>query len=110
MNKNKGNRANYIKLYEKWGKSMRKNSANREFISALLNCFVWGSGYLYVGEYVLGTLWLVVFVMTHLPGFFLSTGFYQTTVAGTSMLVGYLAISLILLYRGLKTEAESECW
>jgi hypothetical protein len=89
---------------------MRRNSVNKEFISALLNFFVWGLGYFYVGENVLGILWLVVFVTTYLPVFYLGIDFYQKTVAGSSMLMGYLIVSIILLYHGLKAEAENVSW
>lgn len=87
-----------------------KGSSNRAVISALLNFFVWGSGYVYAGEHILGALWLVAFVMACLPVIYLGIGFYQTTVAGTSMLTGHLAVSLSLLYSGLKPEAESVSW
>lgn len=89
---------------------MNKSSEKNILFSAIFNFFIWGAGYLYCGEYFSGFLWLLAFTMTHLPIFYLGLGFYQTTIPGTSLLAGHLIISIILLYRGLKKEADSECW
>ncbi|MEW5996364.1 MAG: hypothetical protein AB1657_02090 [Candidatus Micrarchaeota archaeon] len=84
---------------------------NRDFIAGLLNFFVWGLGYLYTGKYLLGAMWITAFILTHLPAFYLGLEFYLSSVAGTSMFMGHLAISVILLYQGLRHEARSaKCW
>ncbi|MEW6035140.1 MAG: hypothetical protein AB1529_00875 [Candidatus Micrarchaeota archaeon] len=84
---------------------------NEDFISGLLNFFVWGLGYIYHGKYFLGALWLIAFVLSHMPMFYLGLEFYQKTVEGTALFMGHLTISTILLYLGIRHEARSpKCW
>ena len=84
---------------------------NRDFIAGLLNFFVWGLGYIYKKEYVLGILWLFAFILIHLPMFYLGLAYYQSTVEGTALFMGHVLISGILLYMGWRKEARSDrCW
>lgn len=83
----------------------------KDYITGLLNFFIWGLGYIYNRKYILGFLWLAAFILAHLPMFYFGISFYQRSIEGTSLFMGHLAISLILLYLGVRKEAKSaKCW
>ncbi len=69
-------------------------------VTAVLNFFTWGLGYLYSGRKTYyGVVWLIILVLLHIPvytegiGYFLgSPGFYRFW--------GHLLISALLAYDG----------
>ena len=73
-----------------------KRTGYKPLIAAILNFFLWGSGFMYAGRYVFGLLWLMAAVTLLIPlQFTFST--LPTSVANYTT-AGYFMISFLLAW------------
>jgi len=67
---------------------------HKPFIAAILNFFVWGAGFMYVGRVYYGFLWLFAAILVVLP---VHMAYPLLPIAvGNYLTAGYLLISVLL--------------
>ena len=94
--------------FEKYIKKEKKKFSHKPFLAALLNFFLWGAGFIYIGRFIYGVLWLFVGAFLMVPSIRMQQ-FLPPRIA-LYFSIGYLLISTLLAVDAYFDAVEIEGW
>lgn len=80
--------------FEKEARKIEKKWSHKPIVGAILNFFLWGAGFIYIGRYIYGLMWLFASALIVLPTVRMQR-FLPTEIAAY-LSAGYLIISVLL--------------
>ena len=92
----------------KYAKEEEKKFSHKPFVAAILNFFLWGAGFIYVGRAIYGILWLFVGAFLVVPSIRMQQFLPPRIALYFSM--GYLLISTLLAVDAYFDAIEVEKW
>ena len=94
--------------FEKFIRKEKKKLSHRPYLAALLNFFLWGTGFMYIGRFIYGVLWLFVGAFLMMP----SIRMWQFLPPRIALYfsIGYLLISTLLAVDAYFDAIEIEGW